>query len=432
MPNDPAAFLLAVRGRDAVTARHLLEAGTLADAIDKDGNTALGLAAANADTEMCELLLDNGADPNRRSRGGLTPVMLAVDAGSVGAWHTLRSRSPHLWLCDDLGRHVIDIARAWLDVDPVIELLRRLGATDSDEVAVERRPAPDEGLGSAEAIRVSTPHGWASVQTGHAAILTELEEAHGIRVPFAELMSRGLAFDDPDHVGRWFPAMALAARVDDETFNLASETLTSSSDARQRHFAAEILLMYALYNEDETAIRLEGETVELLRRRAVEEQDPTVLERVIAGLGLHHQVRSIPEILLHARHLEAEIRRAVAAALHQLVQADHTEAITALLSLAGDKNANVRRATATTLSDINADTPTIREALALLLDDTDPDVVLEAARGLGLREDPRADQPLMHAFLRIPPGEERGLSRAYDVVRQWSFERFCDVRDSLI
>ncbi|WP_424709751.1 HEAT repeat domain-containing protein [Kitasatospora acidiphila] len=431
MPNDAAALLAAIRDRDAVTAERLLETGAVADATDEDGNTALGLASANADTEMCELLLNSGADPNRRSRGGVTPVMLAADVGAVGAWRALRSRSPHLWLRDDLGRSVMDIARAWLGVDPVAELRRRLGASDDDKVIVERWPAPDEGVGWAEVIRVSTPSGRATIQTGHAAIMTELEEAHGIRVPYAELTARGLAFDDPEHVGRWFPAMALAARVDDETFALTAEMLTSSPDAGQRHFAAEILLMYALYNEDETALRLEGETVELLRRQALVEPDPAVLEQVIRGLGLHYKVHSIPEMLLHAQHPGAGMRRAVAVALHQLVQADHAEAISALLDLVGDENADVRRAAATTLSDIDADNPTIRETLAGLLDDADAGVILEAARGLGLRGDLRADQPLMRAFLSIPPGEDRGLSRAYDVLRGWSSERFCDVRDSL-
>jgi len=278
---------------------------------------------------------------------------------------------------------------------------------------------------------VTTSNGSATIRTGHAAILTELEEAHGIRVPFAELMARGLAFEEPDHVGRWFPAMALAARVDDETFALASDTLASSPHTAQCHFAAEILLMYGLYNEDETAVRLEGETVELLRRRAVQEQDPAVLERVISGLGLHYQVRSIPEIVYHARHPDMRVRRAVAIALHQMVTVDHSEAISALLALAEDEQAEIRRGAATTLSDIETDLPAVRESLARLLDDGDPDVALEAARGLGLREDPRADLPLMRALLSIPPGEERGLSRPYEVLRKWSDERFAVVRDSL-
>ena len=54
MPNDAASLLAAVRDRDVVAVERLLDAGVLADVTDEDGNTVLGLAAANADAEMCE------------------------------------------------------------------------------------------------------------------------------------------------------------------------------------------------------------------------------------------------------------------------------------------------------------------------------------------------------------------------------------------
>ena len=114
-----------------------------------------------------------------------------------------------------------------------------------------------------------------------------------------------------------------------------------------------------------------------------------------------------------------------------MVTVDHSEAIATLLALAGDEDTGVRRRAAVTLSDIDADPPAIRKSLARLLDDSDPDVALAAARGLGGRQDPRADQPLMRAYLSIPPGATLALSPSYDVLRKRSVEQFARVRDSL-
>ena len=74
MPNDAVSLPAAVGDRDVVAVERLLDAGVPADVTDEDGNTVLGLAAANADAEMCEVLLGYAADPNRCSRGGLTPA----------------------------------------------------------------------------------------------------------------------------------------------------------------------------------------------------------------------------------------------------------------------------------------------------------------------------------------------------------------------
>lgn len=423
-----AALIAAVRDRDLHTAEELLEAGVAADAADTDGTTALAIASANADTQLVDLLCCHGADTDLRSPGGLTPLMLAADAGALSAVHSLLHHSSKLWLRDDLGRSALDIARSWLGVDPEAELRRRFGA-DGEETVVGRGPAPDEGLGTAEVIRISTPNGAAMIQTGHAAIATQLEDALNIRLSFAELMARGLTYEDPGHVGRWFPALYLQYRNDEETFALAAAAITSP-DPQQRHFAAEVLLRYGIDNSDGPA-PLADKTVAVLRRRAVEEQDPVVLERVVAGLGHHFDMRTLPEILLHAGHPVADVRAAVALALRQLVPADHVTGIETLLALCQDESAQVRREATSSLAMVEVDTPAIREAFARRLGDTDPDVVVEAARALGLRSDPRADKPLMRAFLSLPGGYDRELSRAYDVLRRWPMERFEEVRRSL-
>ena len=121
----------------------------------------------------------------------------------------------------------------------------------------------------------------------------------------------------------------------------------------------------------------------------------------------------------------------VAAALHDMVPADDAEALGVLLALLADEVPDVRQRAATTVSDHDADTPAVREALARLLADADPAVALEAARGLGLRDDPRADVPLVRAHLDRPAGEIPEISRTYDVIRRWPLGRFLAVREAL-
>ncbi|WP_125618992.1 HEAT repeat domain-containing protein [Actinomadura sp. WAC 06369] len=420
-----AELIAAVRGRDPRTAEELLRAGADPDAVDGDGTAVLGRAAANADAATVGVLLAAGADPDRRSRGGGAPLMLAADAGAVEAVLELFGASPRLSLRDDRGRTALDLARAWLGVDPEAELRRRLGA---DAVTVEREPAPDEGLGSSETIRMVAPHGSLEVRTGHAAVATELERALGIRVPFGELMARALAYDDPDHVGRWFPAAALAERRDDETFALAAEA-AASAERDRRHFAAEVLLRYGL--DGDGPEDLAERTVDLLRRRAVLERDPSVLERVITGLGEHVRLRALPEIRMHAAHPAASVRGAVAFALWQFAPAGDTAALATLLALCRDRDAHVRRPAMLALADSGADTPAVRAALARGLDDPDARAAVHAARGLGLRGDRRADLPLVRAFLDAAEDGDPELSPAWDVLRGWPRDRFDRLREAL-
>ncbi|WP_429415797.1 ankyrin repeat domain-containing protein [Nocardia sp. GAS34] len=350
---DNAALIAAVQDGDLRQAEAQLEAGADTNATDADGNTMLGIAAARANAQLVELLLSWGADPNARSSGGMTPLMLAADAGALSAAIALMSASVELWHRNNEGRDALDIASRWLTVDPEVELRRRLGAADGDEMVVERGQAPDEGLGSVETIRVSTPNGHLMIQTGHAAIATELEKSFGIRPAFAELMARGLTYEDPDHIGRRFPAWVLESRGDEETFVLATAAIVSP-DPRQRHFAAEVLLRFGVDLGDDVG-SLNDRTVDLLRRRAADEQEPTVLERVLVGLGHHFDARAMPEILLHASHPAAEVRAAVAFALQELASATDVEAFRAVVALCHDEDAVVRRNATLALAYIQPD-----------------------------------------------------------------------------
>jgi HEAT repeat protein len=432
MPNNAAALIAAVRAREADVAEKLLAAGASPDTRDETGYTALGLAARQADTEMCELLVRSGADVDLRCPGGLTPMMLAADGGAIGAWSHLCSGSADISLRDDLGRDAMDHARAWVGIDPAAELLGRLGPADADGAEITREPAPDEGIGSFETVRVTTRTATASVQTGHVAILTEAEEHQGIRVPYDELADRASAFA-PGHACRFYPAYALGKRLDNETLALAARDLEAAPDPNRRRFAAEVLVSYGVFEgqDDEAVVRLEKAAADVLRHCAAAEEDPEVVAAIVWGLGLHMDSRAVPEILRRAGHTDPEVRRQVAFALQGMVGPGDTEALRTVIALTEDSDRQVRMFAANVLSDTKADTPVIRVSLTRLMDDPDPDVAVEGARGLALRDDPRADIPLVRAYLNRADGGVPESHRTYDAIRRMPTERFQAARAAI-
>jgi ankyrin repeat protein len=54
------------------------------DAEDNDGLTALMNAAEIGDEDMLQYLLDKGAEPNKLSHSGFTPLILAAAGGHTG------------------------------------------------------------------------------------------------------------------------------------------------------------------------------------------------------------------------------------------------------------------------------------------------------------------------------------------------------------
>ncbi|MEX0694199.1 MAG: ankyrin repeat domain-containing protein [Rhodospirillales bacterium] len=66
-------FLDAAQRGDAVCVKAGLEQGLKADTSDTYGNTALMMAAARAQLDVCRVLVDAGANPEHRNRYGMGP-----------------------------------------------------------------------------------------------------------------------------------------------------------------------------------------------------------------------------------------------------------------------------------------------------------------------------------------------------------------------
>ncbi len=73
--------------------------------------TALHLATLNRHVEIVQLLLDHGANPNARQRGGLTPLHLAAANNDPQTIQTLLLRGADLYIQANDGKLPVDIAR---------------------------------------------------------------------------------------------------------------------------------------------------------------------------------------------------------------------------------------------------------------------------------------------------------------------------------
>ncbi len=67
----------------------LIPAGADVKTANRDGATALSLAAENGSAAMIEKLIEAGADPNERRPNGETPLMMAARNGNLAALKVL-------------------------------------------------------------------------------------------------------------------------------------------------------------------------------------------------------------------------------------------------------------------------------------------------------------------------------------------------------
>ncbi|MFI8823122.1 ankyrin repeat domain-containing protein [Streptomyces sp. NPDC053431] len=386
--------------------RALLAAGAEPDQEEAYGFTALAWAVRLGHTGVARALLEAGAAPDRPGPDGLPPLVAAARRGSASLVRVL--------LDHGAGHHeeALDEARRWIGVDMAGVLRRGLvesgGVAETYEAVVRRVPEDGGVTVVVELLRENgAPSRGDERQTGHAAIATLLEGALGIRVPPEELAGRALRCGDPEQ-DDWTTAVAALVDRADETVSATAAAWCAHPEPLRRALGAHVL-----------GALPEGRSraVPILRRLASEcaTADPAGLaERVGArepalsvadALGRCGDASAVGELLGLAAHPVARVRQQVAAALAGLVPAGHAEAVRVLVALSRDTDARVRDWAALALGELPDDTPSVREALAARLGDPDPETAAEAARGLAIRQDPRAVEVLARILADAAPDD---------------------------
>ncbi|WP_326649262.1 MULTISPECIES: ankyrin repeat domain-containing protein [unclassified Streptomyces] len=415
----------AVGGHTEVV-RALLAAGARPDLPEAYGFRAMVWAVEQGHAGTVEVLLEYGADPDLPGPSGEPPLVLAARRGSPS---TVRALLRHGAGATEAA---LTEARQWLvrDVERELRegLLRAYEVADSEEYEIFTRRVEEDGGVTVvvELLRDGSPSAGNERQTGHGAIATLLEGELGTMTPYAELAERALRCGDPDQDDWVESVTALWSRGDEETFQAAAAWCASDDPLRQA-FAADVLaqLGFVRPGPDEDAgpdgsgprRPFAARALPLLRELSREARDPELIQAAVLGLGHHGDPAALPEILRHAGHPDAEVRHRVALALCGLVPGGHTEGVEAVITLSRDADTHVRDWATMALAGIEADSHEIREALAARLNDPDADTAAEAARGLAMRQDPRAAAALARILAdEDPDGYARDT--AVDAVRQ--------------
>lgn len=197
----------------------------------------------------------------------------------------------------------------------------------------------------------------------------------------------------PDLDPYWQTICALHTHADRATFEAAC-ALCREVRPKARCLGADVL---AKLGEGATSQHpLPQEAATILLEVLHDEAQPKVLDSLILALGHFDDARVLVPLTRFKTHPSSHLRWALTQALAALSKYDEVLAIETLIELSADVKAGVRDwATFALGTQIETDTPAIREALAQRLDDSDDCARNEAIRGLAARHDPRAIEPLL-------------------------------------
>ncbi|WP_405986389.1 ankyrin repeat domain-containing protein [Streptomyces sp. NBC_00872] len=388
--------------------RTLLTAGARPDSREAFDLTPVVWAVRQGFADTVEALLEYGADPDLPGPGGESPLLLAARHGSPSTVRVLLryGASAHA--------EALAEARRWMALDVERELRDGLARAYGDGYETVVRRIEEDGSVTVvvELLRDGAPVAGQEQRTGHAAVATILEAELGLVTPYEELAERALSSGDPGRDDWVESVSALWRRGDEETFEEAALWCASEEPLRQA-FGADVLARLGAVDGPSPFTERAVPLLRELSRRAVE---PELVRAVVVGLGQHADPVALPEILRHTGHPDTGVRRRAALALTGLVPGGHRDGVWALILLSRDADASVRDRAVLALADVDADSHEIREALAARLNDPDAETAAKAARGLAVRQDPRA----IDALARILADEDPdGYARetAADAVR---------------
>ena len=191
-----------------------------------------------------------------------------------------------------------------------------------------------------------------------------------------------LALDESDEDQAWTAVVALHHRGTREVLEAARQLCQPAQGAHARRVGADILGQLGVPQRS-----FPDECLEILLEAWAREQEEDVLHAIAVALGHLKDPRAIAPLSRGATHPSARVRYGVVFGLltHTADLAVHT-----LIQLSQDSDELVRDwATFGLGTQIDLDTPAIRDALAARLTDADPTTRIEACKGLLKRQDER-------------------------------------------
>jgi HEAT repeat protein len=214
-----------------------------------------------------------------------------------------------------------------------------------------------------------------------------------------ELIDYALATNDEDDSTYWDIVIEFQKRGTRTILAKMLELCDSNDESKQR-FGLSVLAQLG-YKTGETFVE---ESLPTVIRLCQESSSPDVLQCGITALGHFRDPRGLTTVLRNLHHPNEWVRHDVALTLPN-VAGDPTdpEVIDALIALTVDESALVRDwATFGLGTTLHADSPEIRLALWLRVDDEDPETVFEALRGLGARHVPGVIDRVVEVLNRRP------------------------------
>ena len=215
-----------------------------------------------------------------------------------------------------------------------------------------------------------------------------------------ELMETAVREWDSD--AEWPPYLAaLTWRGDEATLAVALELLERRDDPRARAVGAYVLGQLGI--PERTHPQLSADALE---RHAEGEEDPEVLATIASALGNLGPRYGLETLLKLRRHADPRVREGAAEAL---AGRDEERVFDALVELTADPEPGIRDWATFALGTLSPqDTPTLRDALAARLEDSDDSTRIEAVHGLALRGDARALDATLDLLGEVGPHDDGG------------------------
>jgi HEAT repeat protein len=204
-----------------------------------------------------------------------------------------------------------------------------------------------------------------------------------------ELISTAMSEPDEEHA-YWDAVTALNWRGTREVLDRAFR-LCQSASAVERRLGADILGQLGVPDR-----AYPKECLRILSKMLESEQDYKVTYSIMVALSHHIAPEAIELVLRFLHHADPDVRLGVVLALTGY---ESHQALDALINLTRDSEAQVRNwATFAIGSQVEVDTPQIRDALLDRVGDADDDTRYEALVGLARRGDRRV-LPALHKEL---------------------------------